>query len=69
MSFNGRTGGFEPPNEGSIPSAPANLVCGEDFCDYCGDCLVCYGEDPCYAADPEGNERHMYVPNDGDNGA
>ncbi len=23
-------------------------VCGVDFCDTCGDCLVCYGEDPCH---------------------
>lgn len=22
-------------------------VCGQDFCDTCGDCLVCYGDDPC----------------------
>ena len=22
-------------------------VCGEDFCEDCGDCLVCYGEDDC----------------------
>lgn len=22
-------------------------VCGVDFCDTCGDCLHCYGEDRC----------------------
>jgi hypothetical protein len=22
-------------------------VCGEDFCDACGDCLYCYAEDTC----------------------
>lgn len=22
-------------------------VCGEDFCDRCGDCLACYGSDGC----------------------
>lgn len=22
-------------------------VCGEDFCDRCGDCLYCYSEGPC----------------------
>lgn len=22
-------------------------VCGEDFCDSCGDCLYCYWNDPC----------------------
>ena len=21
--------------------------CGEDFCDSCGDCLSCYGDDDC----------------------
>lgn len=21
--------------------------CGEDFCDQCGDCLDCYGDDEC----------------------
>lgn len=23
------------------------VTCGEDFCDRCGDCLACYGDDPC----------------------
>ena len=32
--------------------------CGVDFCDTCGDCLYCYGEDRCYLnADGE----HMWV--------
>jgi hypothetical protein len=22
-------------------------VCGKDYCDSCGDCLHCYGSDPC----------------------
>jgi hypothetical protein len=25
----------------------ANPVCGVDFCDNCGDCLACYGNEPC----------------------
>jgi len=25
----------------------AQPVCGEDFCDDCGDCLACYAEDIC----------------------
>lgn len=25
----------------------ADPVCGEDFCDACGDCLVCYETDCC----------------------
>ncbi len=23
-------------------------VCGQTFCERCGDCLACYGGDPCY---------------------
>jgi hypothetical protein len=22
-------------------------ICGEDFCENCGDCLHCYADDPC----------------------
>lgn len=29
-------------------------VCGEDFCDRCGDCLHCYEGDPCY---PDGGDH------------
>ena len=25
----------------------ADPVHGKDFCDRCGDCLDCYGDDPC----------------------
>ena len=28
-------------------SEEAEPECGEDFCDSCGDCLHCYGGDPC----------------------
>jgi hypothetical protein len=36
-----------------VPDAPRRLdkyvpVCGEDFCESCGDCLTCYSGDPCY---------------------
>lgn len=24
------------------------LACGVDFCEQCGDCLVCFAEDRCY---------------------
>jgi hypothetical protein len=34
--------------------------CGEDFCDACGDCLLCYGGDPC----PSGT--HWWVAYDGE---
>jgi hypothetical protein len=23
-------------------------ICGEDFCEDCGDCLACGGSEPCY---------------------
>jgi hypothetical protein len=26
---------------------PREPVCGEDFCENCGDCLVCYWENEC----------------------
>ncbi len=29
-------------------SEEAELVCGEHFCDICGDCLACYGVDTCW---------------------
>jgi hypothetical protein len=32
-------------------------VCGEDFCDSCGDCLACYGGDYC----PERPEHRWIV--------
>ena len=37
----------------------AEPECGEDFCDRCGDCLHCYGGDPCYGIDAEG--EHYWV--------
>ena len=37
----------------------ATPVCGEDFCDSCGDCLVCCGEDPCYG--PGGGDHYWVV--------
>jgi hypothetical protein len=23
-------------------------ICGKHFCDECGDCLYCHGDEPCY---------------------
>lgn len=34
-------------------------VCGEDFCDTCGDCLHCYGWDQCGAM--EEGRTHYWV--------
>ena len=33
-------------------------VCGEDFCDACGDCLACYYDDPCYDS---ADGKHVFV--------
>ena len=32
---------------GSSPAPPTVIVCGEAFCEECGDCLACYGDSPC----------------------
>jgi hypothetical protein len=36
-------------------------VCQRDFCDRCGDCLNCYGEDPCKGVE---GLKHMWVVNE-----
>lgn len=33
-------------------------VCGKDFCEQCGDCLACYGSDPCVHTE---DGRHVWV--------
>jgi hypothetical protein len=38
----------------------AEPECGHDFCDRCGDCLDCYGGDPCWDND-RGNGDHFWV--------
>lgn len=30
---------------------PREPECGKDFCQRCGDCLYCYGSDPCLHGD------------------
>lgn len=41
-------------------TAPDGPVCGEDFCDRCGDCLACHGGEWC----PEGGHfRIVYEDN------
>ena len=37
--------------------------CGEDFCEDCGDCLYCNGDDPCHAPS---DRRHRWVVCDGE---
>jgi hypothetical protein len=36
----------------------AKPVCGLDFCDSCGDCLACYGGDPCWDTYPVYGEHY-----------
>lgn len=38
---------FDSTGENKLKSEEAIPECGEDFCDHCGDCLHCYGGDPC----------------------
>jgi len=40
-----------------IGSEEAEPICGEDFCETCGECLWCYVGEPCYP--DKGN--HMWV--------
>lgn len=48
-------------NDHTAVEVNASPVCGEDFCETCGDCLACHWEDPC-----AGNEyapwHTWYVP-------
>ena len=46
-------------NDGStlLDVVEAEPECGKDFCDTCGDCLACYGEDEC----PNGNIEHYWI--------
>lgn len=39
----------------------ADPECGEDFCDTCGDCLACYGGDPCYGFHDDPEAGHSWV--------
>lgn len=43
---------------GLLFSRRAEPVCDEDFCDSCGDCLVCHAEDRCHGSD---DGRHHWV--------
>lgn len=35
-------------------------ICGVDFCDSCGDCLSCHGDEPCWDGGVN-NGPHMWV--------
>jgi len=38
-------------------------VCNVDFCDTCGDCLACYGEDECMESE---SGKHFWVEYEGE---
>ena len=44
-----------------LDTVEATPVCGEDFCDACGDCLHCYWESPCMGNDAEWDSDHFWV--------
>lgn len=48
---------------GTYIDEEADPVCGENFCEQCGDCLVCFSEDSCVCNDPEdgGNGGHSWI--------
>jgi hypothetical protein len=41
------------PDERFLRFEQREPECGEDFCDCCGDCLSCYGDDGCYDGSDE----------------
>lgn len=41
-----------------VTSWTADPTCGEDFCDRCGDCLHCHGDDWCFES---ADHRHNWV--------
>jgi hypothetical protein len=43
----------------------ATPICGEDFCDACGDCLHCYDDDPCYGHGTGGEHTWVVYAEDG----
>lgn len=37
------------------------MRCGEVYCERCGDCIYCYGDDPCCDGGP-----HSYIDSEGE---
>lgn len=46
----------------------AEPECGKDFCDRCGDCLDCYGGDPCWDGSESAGD-HFWVTYEDEKGA
>jgi len=44
--------------DGSFEQQDREPECNKDFCERCGDCLVCYGGEPC--AESQG-DKHVWV--------
>ena len=45
-------------SDGTFKEEDRDPICGEDFCDQCGDCLHCYGSDWC--PDTE-DHKHSWI--------
>lgn len=41
--------------------AKAEPICGRDMCDTCGDCLHCYGDEPCAVAKSGHHAWYVYA--------
>ena len=50
----------ELPDLGRYTGTEATVKCG-DYCDYCGDCLLCSGDMPCYGGRGELEDGHSWV--------
>lgn len=48
---------YNEKTDARLRTDTATPECGQDFCDRCGDCLHCYGSDPCV----NGHENHRWV--------
>jgi len=46
---------FDRSGKVLLRTATAEPICGEAFCDACGDCLACYGDEECSRS--EGKHR------------
>lgn len=44
--------------DGTWETQELTPVCSEDYCDSCGDCLVCYAEDKCFH---NNDGEHMWI--------
>ncbi len=45
--------------DGTFRDEERTPICGQDFCDTCGDCLACNGGDECYPGHAAGDHVWM----------